>query len=245
MKSEPFQRDSPSGEKQTCPRHVLGGVWPPKSDTSPSSAFLLIRTSGASPLPPYSPSYSTPSFLLLPPSFFPVLLTSLFSLFLSCYSILSHKTLFAFYPSVLSLFLPSLHFLPALSFSLLFHTFICELLEDSRGWGGWEGFSFLFFFELEQLLWVMVVHLPLRAPYTPIVGFSPWFIYTLTENYTCRTVWVASHVASLFCLKYNGTGKHIQLVLFKPLQETSMNSISAAHNNTLIQRKVILVAPMP
>lgn len=113
MKSEPFQRDSPSGEKQTCPRRVLDGVWPPKSDTSPSSAFLLIRTSGASPLPPYSPSHSTPSFLLLPSSFFPVLLTSLFLLFLSCYSILSHKTLFAFYPSVLLLCLPSLHFLPA------------------------------------------------------------------------------------------------------------------------------------
>lgn len=48
MKPELVQGDSQRGEKQTCPRRAPAGVWPAKSDPSPGSAFLLIRTSGAS-----------------------------------------------------------------------------------------------------------------------------------------------------------------------------------------------------
>lgn len=49
VKPEPVQRGSQSGEKQACPRRAPGGVPPRKSDTSPSSAFLLIKASSASP----------------------------------------------------------------------------------------------------------------------------------------------------------------------------------------------------
>ncbi len=77
-------------KKQTCPRLAPGGVWPPKSDTLPSSAFLLIRNSGASPTPSPLPLWLQSSFFLTPSSFFPFLLPCLSSLFFSCYSFLVH-----------------------------------------------------------------------------------------------------------------------------------------------------------
>lgn len=217
MKSEPFQRDSRSGEKQTCPRRAPGGVWPPKSDTSPSSAFLLIRTSGASPAPTHSPS-----------SFFPFLLLSSFALFLSFF----FHTL-SFFLSIL----PSFHSVshPSAFPQELPRTLVLTPLPHFhlRAVGRQQGMRGLVrrFFELEQLLWVMAIHLPLSAPYTSIVGFRRWFIYTLTENYTWRTVWVASHVASLFSLRHRVAQVNTfnsEVALFKPLEVKSLNSILAA-----------------
>lgn len=136
MKSDPFQRGSRSGAKQMWPRRAPGGVWPPKSDTSPSSAFLLIGTSGASSAPFHLTPHSSSHHPLPPP-------------LLSSFSCLSSSP-------VTLLTIPPLSpwNSPKLSFWLL-HTFICELLEDNRRRGGWKGVL-----ELEQLLWVMAIHLP-------------------------------------------------------------------------------------
>lgn len=103
-------------------------------------------------LEPAVPPHSLPLYSLIPPLTF---------LFLPCSP---HLLVFALLVLLLNSFsqnsfcilslcpvtLPSIPPLspcnpPALSLSLLFHTFISELLEDSRGWGGWEGFSFSFF----------------------------------------------------------------------------------------------------
>lgn len=169
---------------------------------------------------------------LLPPTHLP--LSSPFSssprLHSSCpfFFILFHFFFLSSLPFTLSpIPPPSPRNSPALSFWLLFHTSICELLGDNRGWGG----LVRRFFELEQLLWVMAIHLPLSAPYTSIVGFRRWFIYTLTENYTWRTVWVASHVASLFSLRHRVAQVNTfnsEVALFKPLEVKSLNSILAA-----------------
>lgn len=83
---------------------------------------------------------------------------------------------------------------------------------------GWVGI-----FELKQLFQVMAVHL-LSAPYPSIISFRRWFIYTLTWSYTWRTVWVASHIDSLFSPRSRIAQVNIfnyKVASFKPLQRKS------------------------
>lgn len=133
-----FRETAISAEKQTCPQRVPGGVWPPKSDTSPSSAFLLIRNSGASPAPfLYTPSHSNPpfTFLFLPRSP-PLLVFTLLVLYLLLFSTFS----FCFLSS------PPVT-LPSAFFFELTHTLVFTPLPHFRCWktAGWGGWGVLFF----------------------------------------------------------------------------------------------------
>lgn len=132
--------------------------------------FLLIRTSGA---PPTAHSHSTPHS------------SSHLSLFLPPFLLLS--SFLAFYPPLLLLCPPSLHFLPGTlppphsrsdsSSTLTFGrktTGDEVIVKASLSWNSC------------CVLWLSTS--PLSAPYTSIVGFRRWFIYTLAENYTWRTV---------------------------------------------------------
>lgn len=180
--------------------------------------FCWLEPAVPPPLPP-SPLIPPLTFLFLPLS--PPFLVCPF-LYLS---LLSFYTVFLLTILLLSIPILSPWNFPTLSFWLLFHAFVCELPGDNRAWGGWEG-VFFFFWALTAAVSYSYPPPPQRALHVNRRFFRRWFIYTLTENYTRWTVPVASHVASLFCLRSRTTQVNTfdyKLALFKPLQETSLN----------------------
>ena len=179
--------------------------------------FCWLEPAVPPPLPP-SPLIPPLTFLSLPLSS-PFLVCPF--LYLSLPSFLHNLSTFdppAFRPSTFTLKLP--------------HTLVLTPLPHFRLWAagrqrGMRGLGRLFFFSaLTAAVSYGYPPPPHRALHVNRHFFRQRFIYTLTENYTRRTVPVASHDASLFCLRSRTTQANTfdyKLALFKPLQETSLD----------------------
>lgn len=138
---------------QRCPRRVPGGVWPLKSDMLFSSAFLLIRTSGAPPpLLSYSPSHSA--------------LRSSSRLFFSPFLLqVSYPFTFCFLSSLYDIVTPPIPLVSAYNLSPYLSNH-CRLWTAGRQQAGLGACVF----------WVLP-----GGPYLSLISFQLLFICTITE----------------------------------------------------------------
>lgn len=174
-----------------------GGVWPPKSDTSPSSAFLLIRTSGASPTPCL---LSLLTQLLVPSltSFFPFLfLVYTFSYVSGALFSLPHSALYS------SIF--SLEDFP-ISFSPLISSF--SFVNDWKTTGEKAGLGRCMFLALTAVLSYgnpppPMCSLPVNRQFLTMV-----YLHTYIKLYMV-SLSCLPHRLTVFSQKSNGTGKYI------------------------------------
>lgn len=175
-----------------------GGVWPPKSDTSPSSAFLLIRTSGASPTPCLLSLLLGSSLLLSPLSSpFSVLL----SLFLSFFLCLWCSVL----PSCHSALHFSLEDFP-ISFSLLSST--VSFVSSWKTTGEKAGLGRCMFLALTAVLSYSNpppprCTLPVNRQFLTVV-----YLHAYRKLYMV-SLSCLPHRLTVFSQKSNGTGKYI------------------------------------